>query len=476
MTTFTTSMDLRSQYYSPSRVWAGGGADAQREYNPLDPLLINSGVTITAEDAVIVTPQLQEHNQGAAQTAGTLNLTNCVLDIANSGITIQRIDQVNANAVDVVFATSNPFGYTNPATNFTVPANARYLDFRLGTSVSASQRGFILRTGDNTNTISVSFNETTRRLRVTTTGGGIFYEGPAGETFNNRVGPHFANFLASYETFQGTGIVTNVPPTPNITYPNTLIGGSSPLSHIWRNTRVSYTGPVYSFFGNFAARTAGLPTYQWTDIEFEGDVDAATGEAFISPFTGAINLGMSSFSNVSFWNGFTLASGDARGGIWQSTSGAIYNNTLLGPFGTALNSEPRQRMIARFANQGNTGTSGLSLANHAGLATNYDMRSLGQITAAQLSGVTTPGTLQWFIDIDTAANMWFVNPLWVDLLQMQEILQVDSSSYHSLMVLMVEEKLMSLLDLALLLQTTERLMPSIISHSLRLQSLVNVLW
>ena len=117
------------------------------------------------------------------------------------GITIQRIDQVNANSVDVVFATSNPFGYTSPATNFTVPANSRYLDFRLGLGVSASQRGFVLRTADNTNTISVSFNESNRRLRVTTTGGGIFYEGPGGETFNNRIGPHFANFLASYETF-----------------------------------------------------------------------------------------------------------------------------------------------------------------------------------------------------------------------------------------------------------------------------------
>ena len=417
MTTFSSDIDLRTQFYSPSRVWAGGGTNAQREYDPLDPILVNSGVTVMSEDGVIVTPRLQEHSGSNTATAGTLNLTNCVLDIANQGITIQRIDQVNANAVDVVFATSNPFGYTNPATNFTVPANSRYLDFRLGLGVSASQRGFVLRTADNTNTISVQFNESTRRLRVTTTGGGIFYEGPGGETFNNRIGPHFANFLASYETFDGTGIVTNVPTAPAVQYAQTLIGGSSPLAHTWRNTRVSYTGPTYCYFGNFHARDAGLPTYSWNNVEFEGDVDAITGEAFISPFTGAIDLGTSQFNDVSFWNGFTLASGDARGGIWQTTTGAIYNNTLLGPFGTPLNGRVRQRMLARFANQGNVGgATGLSLTNHAGLATNYDMRSLGQITAAQLSGVTNPASgntsLQWYIDLDTAANIWFINPLW----------------------------------------------------------------
>ena len=89
MTTFTSDIDLRTQFYSPSRVWAGGGTNAQREYNPLDPILINSGVTVMSEDGVIVTPQITRTYWWwaywvLAATAGTLNLTNCVLDIANS--------------------------------------------------------------------------------------------------------------------------------------------------------------------------------------------------------------------------------------------------------------------------------------------------------------------------------------------------------------------------------------------------------
>ena len=135
-------------------------------------------------------------------------------------------------------------------------------------------------------------------------------------------------------------------------------------------------------------------------------MDVATAACYLNWFTGSINRTASSFNNVSFWNREDGV--NARGGTWQSTTGTIYNNTVVGPFGTQLNlnrfgASINSRMFARFANQGDTT---LTQANHAGLATNYDFRSLGQITAATTTGAAN---LAWFMDIDTSGHIYFIN-------------------------------------------------------------------
>ena len=134
-------------------------------------------------------------------------------------------------------------------------------------------------------------------------------------------------------------------------------------------------------------RTAGFPLYNWNDVRVEGQVDSRTASSFLSFFSGAVSNN-STFNNVSFWNRETVASGDARGGTWQTTSNGIYNNTTVGPFGNQLNGRVQSRMIIRFSNQGRPGdfaeADARGLTNHAGVATNFDMRSLGQVSAATL--------------------------------------------------------------------------------------------
>ena len=127
-----------------------------------------------------------------------------------------------------------------------------------------------------------------------------------------------------------------------------------------------------------------------------------SGECFFNLYPGCID-DMSTFANVSFWNGESLASGFARGGTWQTTSNAIYSNTIFGPFGTELNApRPNSRMFGRFANQGRTD---ITATNHSGLSTNLDFRALQEIDTT----VTSSNTLNWHLDIDSGSNIYFVN-------------------------------------------------------------------
>ena len=180
-------------------------------------------------------------------------------------------------------------------------------------------------------------------------------------------------------------------------------GGTSNTSRTLRRSRIILDRTAYTLLGNWQERGAdgvNNPTWIIDDFEMSGLVDEAIAAVGASIFTGAINTTNSSFSGVNFWNNVALGSG-ARGGVWQTTSGAVYNNSLLGPFGNQLNSAANDRMIARFGNQGNNS---LTQANHTGFAPNYDFRSLSQITPSL--GITAT---KWFIDIDTGAHMAFLN-------------------------------------------------------------------
>ena len=75
----------------------------------------------------------------------------------------------------------------------------------------------------------------------------------------------------------------------------------------------------------------------------------------------------------------------------------------MGPFGNQLNDVAISRMLFRFANQGRTDR---GITNHAGLATNFDFRSVGQVTG---STVANANTLNWFIDVDTGGRIYFIN-------------------------------------------------------------------
>ena len=188
-------------------------------------------------------------------------------------------------------------------------------------------------------------------------------------------------------------------------------GGSNGMNFRFTDVNHHFSNEAYSYIGNFHNRTT-LPVYEWNNFQVEGDVNSTRGESFLNWYSGAVNTN-SVFNNVSFWNGQPLSGGNARGGTWQTTSNAIYNNTLVGPFGTALNAPASDtadnrhniRMFARFANEGNATP---TQTNHIGLATNYDFRSLGQITNAVTSSVTN-GVLRWFIDIDSGGHILFMN-------------------------------------------------------------------
>ena len=175
-------------------------------------------------------------------------------------------------------------------------------------------------------------------------------------------------------------------------------GGNANNSRTLRRSNIILDRTAYTLLGNWSSRTT-LPTWVLDDFTMSGLVDEATASVGASIFTGAINAN-SSFNNVNFWNGIDLGDG-ARGGVWQTTTGQIYNNSLLGPFGNRLNNTSTSRMIARFANQGNTA---LTQAAHTGLATNYDFRSISQIDASV--GIATS---DWFIDIDTGGHIAFLN-------------------------------------------------------------------
>ena len=213
----------------------------------------------------------------------------------------------------------------------------------------------------------------------------------------NRLGQHSG--AASDE--HGTLVLTNSTIDLNSTAGANTIGGSTNTSFTFSDVKQFYSNPVYSFIGNFHTRTSGAPTYIWNNFQVEGEADTSRAQCYMSWFTGAINRTASSFNNVSFWNNETGA--NARGGVWQTTSGAIYNNSILGPFGVEFNSVGNTRMIARFSNQGDTS---ITQTNHAGLATNYDFRALGQLNT---TNTPTLASQAWYIDVDTGGHMYFLN-------------------------------------------------------------------
>ena len=175
------------------------------------------------------------------------------------------------------------------------------------------------------------------------------------------------------------------------------LGGSTPLA--WQMEDVTYyqSGTLYRTIGNWHDRTI-LPTYIWDNFIVSGDVDQATAQVGINFFTGAVHAD-SSFSGVQMWNGEPLGAG-ARGGGWQTTSAAIYDRNLVGPFGTALNGADL-RVITRFANV----NPDFTVSNHTGLATNMDFRSLNQVTTAL---VPTSNTLSFILE-HGVGNMAFIN-------------------------------------------------------------------
>ena len=175
-------------------------------------------------------------------------------------------------------------------------------------------------------------------------------------------------------------------------------GGNAATSRTFRRSNLILDRTAYTLLGNWSNRATN-PTWILDDFVMSGLVDETFAAVGASLFTGAIS-NTSSFNNVAFWNGIDLGDG-ARGGVWQTTTGQIYNNSLLGPFGNQLNSTATSRMIARFANQGNNP---LTQASHTGLATNYDFRALSQISPA-----TGLNTTNWFIDVDTAGHIAFLN-------------------------------------------------------------------
>ena len=210
----------------------------------------------------------------------------------------------------------------------------------------------------------------------------------------DRIGTHGATSTA------GTFVLTNSAMDMFNTGGGPSIGGSNALSCTFTDVKHLFSTQSYSFMGNFHGRVTN-PTYIWNGFQVEGDVDIGTARCFLNWFTGAINRTNSQFNNVSFWN--NQAGAAAKGGTWQTTTGTIYNNTLVGPFGTEFNNITNFRLLARFANQGDTA---ITQTNHAGLATNYDFRSLGQITTA---AVTNAASYHWAIDVDTGGHIYFIN-------------------------------------------------------------------
>ena len=218
--------------------------------------------------------------------------------------------------------------------------------------------------------------------------------------------------------FTDTPGSTTARATQNATFNAVAIGGNNGTSMILNDVRINFTGNQYSYIGNFTERehttalTPFYPTYNWNNVQIEGDVnDLSVGntvdaQVFFNVFSGAVD-NSSQFNNVSFWNNVDLTAPETtRGGTWQTTTNATYSNILFGPFGTALNQtrNTTSRMIARYANQGR---GDLTPSNHAGLVSNLDFRSLQQINIATLG--TSANNLDWFIDVDSNANVYFMN-------------------------------------------------------------------
>ena len=136
---------------------------------------------------------------------------------------------------------------------------------------------------------------------------------------------------------------------------------------------------------------------QWTDVNWWGRVNAA-GLGGHSLFWGRVTTD-SFFNNLSLWNGADLITGNAFVGTFQGSSLAPLENTLLGPGYVLLNGVANSGLVIRHAPQG---TSGTSRREHAGLVANPDFRALEQLEST---------AVRYFIEVDVAAHVWYVNPL-----------------------------------------------------------------
>ena len=386
MALFTSLTNLGESLVQSTRIWAG---NERLNPNFNDSLLLRGRTTtVTGEDVHLVTTQLGNHSPNAtdvpSDTAfrlylGTLALTNSTIDMHPA---LGTINFVNLTATQAQVSIANEsFSDAWPGI-FAANTNIQGVRF-LRSGVTVFQFG-------STAPITLSFNDATNTGTFTL----------VGNTFTtNPTIPGFYDQIRFY-TDQGANTeITSI--RQDGEFGSNTIGGSMGTSLNWRNVNFLYTGDAYGFIGNFHNRTGGNPTYTWNNVNIEGNINRSTAESFFNIFSGALN-DASVFNNVSFWNGEPLTSTGIRGSTWQTTSNTIYANTLFGPFGTEFNGVSNARMIARYANQGRAD---LTATNHTGLVTNLDFRSLQQVDTS----VAGSANHNWFFDIDTLANVWFVN-------------------------------------------------------------------
>ena len=397
MTIFRANTNLANQLFIPTRVWGG---TSQTTFETNDPVQVANTFTVTGDDIILVTPQIGQHfgiaggtTPGTGQTrapdevfTGTLNLSNSTIDLHNARITVTSVTRT-ATTTTITFEDSS--NAATLASAFAQASGVRRLNFTSGG-------------------VTQFFITSTANIVPTSSGATVTYTTVGNTETGTLSFPLFIDRIFAFSNVDGSAPTAIGGANSVLGGVSSAIGGSSGTSFLWDNVRVLYSGRAYNFIGNFHARTAGLPTYTWNDVRLEGEVDTTTGTSFLNIFSGAVD-NASTFNNVSFWNRETIASGDARGGTWQTTTNNVYNNTVVGPFGTQLEGVQTSRMIARFANQGRTDR---SITNHAGLSSNYDMRSLGQVQASNLTNLTgnvLPTNLNWFIDVDTGGRMYFLN-------------------------------------------------------------------
>ena len=387
MTVFRANTDLANQVFSPTRVWAGTD---QTTFNFNDPVQIGDGFTVSGEDITLVTPQIGVSDGSAGApgpftipTRGLNEIFTGTLDLRNS-----TIDMYN-RAITIVSATRSA---TQLVVTFTDEGFATAL-----AGVGATVREIIFQRSSLPTDITFRVNSTATITAVQD--GSTVTLTLTGNTETAALGT-FPQFVSRINTANTIGGPTS--PLRAAASAAGALGGSNGTSLLFDDVRFSYVGNVYNFIGNFHARTAGAPLYTWNNVQFEGDIDDGNGISFLSMFSGSVD-NASTFNNVSFWNRINLGAGGIKGGTWQTTSNNVYNNTLLGPFGNQLNDVAISRMLFRFANQGRTDR---GITNHAGLATNFDFRSVGQVTG---STVANASTLNWFIDVDTGARIYFIN-------------------------------------------------------------------
>ena len=158
------------------------------------------------------------------------------------------------------------------------------------------------------------------------------------------------------------------------------------------------TNTVYGVFGHFGTGTPSTQT--WNNVRLLGDL-AANGQCGLSIYYANISDD-SVFNNLSLWNGLDLLTGDAKAGQIQNSSRANYDSPLFGPAFIVFNSIPNANLLVRFANQGAGVASSSTRFNHQGCLANPDFRAWQQLN---------DDTGQFFIDLDTGANIAIVNPL-----------------------------------------------------------------